>query len=247
MIAVPFNKFLFFLMPSCKSLLLQAGRVILFLFLFSSKAFSESSCYGTTQDGRLENGVRLPMSGPNFTTYSHLGWIAGRTFVHSKVKEILLDAYNELQKTSPDKTFVYAETGWKQGGSFKPHKTHQNGLSVDLMVPVVDTTTNKSVPMPTSVFNKLGYEIEFSKKGVFKKYKIDFDALGDLIYQISKSANKKNVKIWRVIFDPDMISLLHASHRGAYLKEHVLIPNKQSWVRHDEHIHIDFEIPCKPL
>jgi penicillin-insensitive murein endopeptidase len=209
---------------------------------------AESICYGTTQKGRLENGEKLPKSGNNFSSYSEIGWAAGRTFVHSKVKEILLVAYQNLEMSAPGKVFVYAETGWEKGGSFKPHKTHQNGLSTDLMVPIVESKIGKSVPMPTNnVLNKWGYSIEFNSKGIYKEYAIDFEALGELIYHIHAAAAHRQVKMWRVIFDPAMITLLHASKRGAFIKQNIMIPTKKSWVRHDEHIHIDFDIPCKPL
>lgn len=208
---------------------------------------AESTCFGTTQRGRLEKGERLPKSGNNFSSYSDIGWAMGRTFVHSKVKEVLLASYQSLEKSAPEKVFVYAETGWEKGGSFKPHKTHQNGLSIDLMVPIVESKSGRSLPIPTSALNKWGYSIEFDSKGIYKQYVIDFDALGELIYQIHAAASSRQVKIWRVIFDPAMIHLLHASKRGVFIRQNIMIPNKRSWVRHDEHIHIDFEIPCKQL
>lgn len=36
-----------------------------------------------------------------------------------------------LETELPDKVFKYAETGFEQGGEFKPHKTHRNGLTID--------------------------------------------------------------------------------------------------------------------
>ncbi len=229
-----------------KSIIISIALLLLIVDIpLYSKA--ESICYGTTQKGRLENGKKLPKSGSNFSSYSEIGWAAGRTFVHSKVKEILLDAYQNLEMSAPGKVFVYAETGWESGGSFKPHKTHQNGLSIDLMVPIVESKIGKSVPMPSNVLNKWGYSIEFNSKGIYKEYAIDFEALGELIYQIQVAAAYRKVKMWRVIFDPDMITLLHASKRGAFIKQNIMIPTKKSWVRHDEHIHIDFDIPCKAL
>jgi penicillin-insensitive murein DD-endopeptidase len=40
----------------------------------ATSAFAaESTCFGTTSNGRLEGGVKLPLSGPNFSTYSQLG------------------------------------------------------------------------------------------------------------------------------------------------------------------------------
>ncbi|MEO1132632.1 MAG: replication initiation protein, partial [Cyanobacteria bacterium J06639_1] len=59
------------------------------------EAFSKepSTCFGTTSDGRLENGWKLPTSGANFQTYSQVASLAGRTYVHSTVHRVVLEAY----------------------------------------------------------------------------------------------------------------------------------------------------------
>jgi penicillin-insensitive murein endopeptidase len=99
---------------------------------------ADSICYGTTSRGKLEQGCKLPYDGDNFTAYSHIGSTLGRTYVHCKVAEVVLAAYADMERHYPARHFVYGETGWASGGSFKPHRTHQNGLSVDFMVPVLD-------------------------------------------------------------------------------------------------------------
>jgi penicillin-insensitive murein endopeptidase len=114
-------------------------------------AGSDSVCYGTTAKGKLEHGCRLSYHGENFTAYSLLGWRLGRTYVHCKVAEVVLAAYEELSREYPAKVFVYGETGWASGGRFKPHKTHQNGLSVDFMVPVHGYGTT-SITISTLMF-----------------------------------------------------------------------------------------------
>jgi len=38
----------------------------------------------------------------------------------------MLAAYKDLAKDQPNKVYKYAETGLKEGGQFKPHKTHRN-------------------------------------------------------------------------------------------------------------------------
>ena len=133
---------------------------LLFLFLLTLAivAYGQepSVCYGTTSNGKLENGWKLPASGPNFSVHSTVGRLAGRSYVHSFVYAVILEAYERLAIEMPDRVFVYGETGWKDGGQFKPHKTHRNGLSVDFMVPVLDES-GTSVELPSSVLNKWGY------------------------------------------------------------------------------------------
>lgn len=130
-------------------------RVVLLAasLMFSASAMSaESICHGTPDNGWLENGVQLAVSGPNFEAYSSLGVVVGRTYVHSKVASVISDAYAALLRSSPDVTYVYGESGWKEGGRIKPHRTHQNGLAVDFMVPVRDAQ-GRSIPLPTNMRN----------------------------------------------------------------------------------------------
>ena len=204
----------------------------------------ESTCYGTTKMGKLENGVQLPTEGKNFTSYGMIPVKSGRTYVHSTVKKVVVDTYELLLKQYPDKVFKYAETGFKNGGKFKPHKTHQNGLSIDFMVPVVNKQ-GKSVHLPTHPLNRYGYNIEFDKKGLFKDYKLDFDALGAHLVALHKAAITNGIKVWRVIFDPVLQPYLYESKHGDYIKNNIHIPKKRSWVRHDEHFHVDFIVKCK--
>jgi len=215
--------------------------------MFPLPALAENStCYGTTSKGRLENGVELPSSGDNFVGYSSIARLAGRTYVHSQVRSILLNAYQSLKIELPDKVFKYAETGFESGGQFKPHKTHRNGLSVDFMTPVINPS-GKSVHLPTHPLNKFGYNIEFTETGAFEDYTIDYVALAAHIVALHKEALQQGVNLWRVIFDPKLQPELFKTPYGSYLKKHIQFSKKRSWVRHDEHYHVDFDIPCKAV
>lgn len=222
-------------------------HTILFIIVtIPSFAAQQSTCYGTTKNGLLKNGIKLPSSGNNFTSYSSIGSTLGRTYVHSEIYKIIINSYNDLNTQNPNWTFVYGETGFKQGGKFKPHKTHQNGLSVDFMVPVTNEQ-GKSVPLPTSPLNKFGYNIEFNDHGQYDDLKIDFEAIGAHIVALHKNTEKRNLKIWRIIFDPTLQPLLFKSKYGNYLKTKLKFSTKRSWVRHDEHYHIDFIVNCEPM
>jgi penicillin-insensitive murein endopeptidase len=217
-----------------------------FLGLFVSAQAKESVCYGSTSNGRLENGVQLPSSGSNFISYGVIPELTGRTFVHSKVREVIVAAYEILETDKPAKVFKYAESGTKLGGEFRPHKTHQNGLSVDFMVPVLDDRGN-SVHLPTHALNNYGYDIEFDDRGSYGEYQIDYEALAAHIVALHKAAQKRGVGIWRVLFDPRLQKYLFDTRYGDYIRSNITIPGKRSWVRHDEHIHVDFIIKCRPL
>jgi penicillin-insensitive murein endopeptidase len=217
--------------------------LFLLLALSSSQGAAESVCYGTTSNGRLENGVRVPSKGPNFVSYGSVPERAGRTHVHSKVRAVMLAAYRMLEREQPGKVFKYAETGLKDGGQFKPHKTHRNGLSVDFIVPVMDPA-GASVHLPTHPFNRYGYDIEFDAKGRYGDYAIDYEALAAHIVALHKAAKQHEIGIWRVIFDPGLAPNLYETKYGAYIRKNIEIPRKKSWVRHDEHYHVDFQVQC---
>jgi penicillin-insensitive murein endopeptidase len=220
-------------------------HIFILLLLCSSLSYAkESTCYGTTSNGRLVNAVKLPGGGKNFVAYSKMARLAGRTYVHSSVSDIVINAYAKLEKSEPTKVFKYAETGFKEGGKFKPHKTHQNGLSVDFMTPVVDEDGN-SVHLPTNPLNKFGYNIEFDDLGSFDGYKIDYVALAAHIVELHKESIEQGFDLWRVIFDPKLQANLYKTEYGEYLKENIQFSKKRSWVRHDEHYHVDFKVPCK--
>lgn len=206
---------------------------------------AESICFGTTSKGRLENGVKLPSGGSNFVGYSSVARFAGRTYVHSKVRDVLLSSYQTLAAEMPDKVYKYAETGFENGGKFKPHKTHQNGLSVDFMTPVTDAN-GKSVHLPTHPFNRFGYDIEF-KGDQYDGLRIDYEAMAAHIVALHKASLAAGIDIWRVIFDPRLTPNLYKTKHGSYLKKHITFSKRRSWVRHDEHYHVDFRLNCKPL
>jgi penicillin-insensitive murein endopeptidase len=190
--------------------------------------------------------VQLPSSGANFVAYGNLGVDLGRTYVHSLVRQVILDAYAELQKTAPGKRYVYGETGFAHGGPISPHRSHQNGLAVDFMVPVLDDS-NRSVRLPSTPANQFGYALEFGDDGRIPGLRIDFDAMAEHLYQTSLAAQRHGVAIERVIFDPPLMNKLFSSRpHGAELR-HLPFMKARPWVRHDEHYHIDSGVRCMPF
>ena len=159
---------------------------------------------------------------------------------------VVLAGYRGLEKAAPQKRFVYGETGWKAGGRIRPHRTHQNGLSVDFMVPVLDRH-GRSVPLPTSALNRFGYDLEFDAQGRYGDLQIDFPAIAEHLYQLDLAARAQGVGIALVIFDPSYLPRLWSTERGPYLKQNLRFMKAKPWVRHDEHYHVDFAIECRSL
>jgi penicillin-insensitive murein DD-endopeptidase len=217
------------------------------LLAIASPAHAAGSvCHGTPAKGRIERAVQLPASGKNFRAYSTVGVGLGRTYTHTRVADAVMHAYAALARQAPAKTFVYGETGFAKGGSFKPHKTHQNGLSVDFMVPVVDAK-GRSVPLPTHASNRYGYDIEFDANARYRDLKIDFEALGEHLYALDQAGRRSGARIGRVIFEPAFLPKLFATRRGAFLRDRITFVRGKVWWRHDEHYHVDFVAECSPV
>lgn len=207
-------------------------------------AAADSQCFGTVSNGSIAASVKLPTRGANFAAYSTLAATVGRTHVHSKAAAVIMAAYSALQAESPSTIYVYGETGWPSGGRFKPHRTHQNGLSVDFFVPVRNAE-GRSVPLPTGITNRFGYDIEFDANAKYGQHRIDFPALAEHLYQLHMATTEHGIGIALVIFDTPFLPKLFATPRGAYLQQNLPFMKGTPWVRHDEHYHVDFAVPCK--
>jgi penicillin-insensitive murein endopeptidase len=224
---------------------MKALPILALSALFASHAAEavESACHGRTASGRIERSVALPVQGANFSAYSALAAPAGRTYVHSTVARIVAQAYASLAASRPATRYVYGETGLKNGGPFKPHKTHQNGTSVDFFVPVLDAE-GKSALLPSTPLNRYGYDIEFDAQARYGDYRIDFPAMAEHLYQLRQAALAEKTDLALVIFDPRYMPQLLATPRGPYLQQHLRFMKSTPWVRHDEHYHVDFAIAC---
>lgn len=54
------------------------------------------------------------------------------------------------------------------------------------------------------IFNKLGYNIEFTNEGEFEEYTIDLDSLAEHLLALKRAAEHHEIKIWRVIFNDQL-------------------------------------------
>lgn len=224
-------------------LLVPALGYVAFVWWLGIESSRASACRGDVVRGRLEGGGRLPFSGDNYRAYSFLGFLAGRTFVHSEVREIMREAYATLAKEHPELRFVYAETGWPWGGPFPPHKTHANGTAVDFLVPVRGSD-GAVTEVPTHILNQFGYGLDFDRQGRAGDYTIDFEAMALHLLALEQAAKKRNIRIQAVIFDAPLQPKLFAAPTGAQLARKMHFVG-QAWIRHDEHYHVNFAVPCR--
>ncbi|MEN0047691.1 MAG: hypothetical protein AAF806_11585, partial [Bacteroidota bacterium] len=117
-------------------LFLAAAAVILSIPELIYENEGNSKAIGSPGNGQLENPHLMPYSGENFRYFSPLSYyILDDAYLHSKVRSTLLSAYEECKKTCEGTKFRVMECANKAGGKMLLHRTHQNGLSVDFMVP----------------------------------------------------------------------------------------------------------------
>jgi penicillin-insensitive murein endopeptidase len=203
----------------------------------------ESQCYGVINSGRIEGAVQIPAKGPNFEIIGARS-APSRTFVHTAVRKILVESYAALAATLPDARFLVGETGLENGGPITFHFTHQRGTSVDLFVPV-KTLEGKRALFPSRLENGFGYRVRLDRDGKTDdgNYVLDAEALAEYIYQLSETAARNGHGIDRVILVREFQAQLLDTRHGAYLRR------LRFWddpgARHDNHIHVDFDIPCK--
>ncbi|MGE0825779.1 MAG: replication initiation protein [Candidatus Binatia bacterium] len=218
-------------------ILLQTGNAL--FILLESPTPSQSS--GTKTNGSLRYGKRLPTRGANFVAYSSLATLLGRNTVHSAVRKAVLEAYQGLEQKTPGVTFVYGETGWPWGGRFWPHESHQNGLSVDFFVPVVDENGHPII-LPHSIFTKFGYGLEFDGIGSLGVLQIDFPTMAAHLEALEQAARRNGLAIDLVVFAPELQQYLWQTPRGKKLQKSLRFSTEPSWMRHDAHYRVDFAL-----
>jgi penicillin-insensitive murein endopeptidase len=225
---------------ACAAAILWGNTVAIAL-----EARAPSRSLGTKARGRLERGKRLPTSGPNFVAYSRLGALLGRNSLHSTARAIVIEAYRDLEATTPAVTFVYGEMGWPSGGRIRPHRTHQNGLSADFMVPVRDGRGRPS-RLPTWPWNRFGYDIELDSTGRAGDVVIDYDAIAAHLAALQRAAQRHGSAIELVILAPELERALKADRRRREVVGDIPFMRGRPWVRHDEHYHVDFALQLRP-
>lgn len=201
-----------------------------------------SRSIGRVGAGRLEHGHVLPPWGVGYRSYSFLGAAVGRQYLHGRVRDSLVGSFAESARRHPDLTYIVGETAVRRGGRLHGHRTHQNGLSVDLFMPVRDHR-DRLTTLPTWPWQGLGYWHEFDAEGRSSGYRIDFAALAELLLILREQAAAHGLGIERVIIAPEYVPHVLATPAGQTLGDLAArLTRKPVWVRHDEHIHIDFAV-----
>ncbi|WP_232287263.1 penicillin-insensitive murein endopeptidase [Anaeromyxobacter dehalogenans] len=200
-----------------------------------------SRVFGTVARGSIEHAHVIPPWGPGYVTYSFLGAALGRQYVDGRVRDTLLASFAARSRAEGGRRFVVGETGWPGGGRFRPHRSHQNGMAVDVFVPL-RTRRGDAAEIGTWPWNTFGYGLEFDHRGERDDRRIDFEALAALLLEVDGQATRHGLRVGRVILAPEFVPLVLDTPSGRRLDRlGDRITRKPAWVRHDEHVHLDFE------
>jgi penicillin-insensitive murein endopeptidase len=205
-----------------------------------------SRAIGSVSNGKLVNGKLMPFKGNNFQYFDTTSYLAGRAFTHSRVKEALLKTYKQMETAHPGRKFFIMECSNEEGGKIHPHRTHQNGLSIDLMMPLVK---DSAAYYGLDTLGKDHYWLEFDNKGRYTKdpdISIDLDLVAGHLLELEKQSRSLGLKLSKVIIKTELREKLYATPNGRKLKGSgiYLVQNLTPLINslHDDHYHVDFEI-----
>ena len=219
------------------------GLSLLLLFLliypnallwFESK--NSSQAIGHVNNGQILHSKRIPFNGNNYSTYSYLGYFVGRTFVHEKLRQTILDTYQSCQVSCPDIHFVLGETGDHNGGLFIPHAAHQNGMSVDFMVPL---QKEGKVYQAHHLLNLWGYSRRFDPQGKCDALNIDFETIAKHLWALNEAALANGLVLQKIIFNPVLQDKLLATESGKKISGFPFWQHREV-LPYDNHYHVDF-------
>ncbi len=228
------------------ALLITALLLIVFSipeFVHQNKGQSKSK--GSVGSGQLENAYLFPYSGKNFRYFSPISYyLLNNGYTHSKVYKTVLEAYKTCEQTCPGTQFRIMECSDKHGGKLLIHRTHQNGMSIDFMIPKIKK--NKQ----SKLWDRIGlwhYLLEFTNSGkltVSKKVQLDFETMARHILALDDAARKNGLRIKKVLLKIELKDDFYKTPSGKKVKQRGIyfaralgpMVNKV----HDDHYHIDF-------
>lgn len=204
----------------------------------------ESAVYGSVSNGSIENAHLIPFNGNNYSYFDRGSYLAGRAYSHSKVIDAIVDTYKNLEGNN--RKYYIMEMSLKEGGKMFPHRTHQNGMSADFMMPKTQYSTEC---YKLDTLGIMHYLLSFDNQGKYqddKSIEIDFDAVTEHLLVLNKKASENGLRIVKVIFNTDLQDELFDSKNGEKLRSSGIyftkVLEKKINDLHDDHYHVDFAL-----
>lgn len=210
----------------------------------NSNVIDDSQNIGSVSNGKLINGKLVPFYGENYAYFDSKSYLEHRAYTTDEVLSTILSSYKDMELISKDRFFYLMELSNKDGGKIWPHRTHQNGLSADFMMPMLRNST------PYCGLDTLGidhYWLRFNNSGEYsedKSVKVDFELIAKHILNLDKNARKNGMKISKVIIKIEYKDELFSGEAGQKLKNSgiYVVRNLSKLINdiHDDHYHVDF-------
>jgi penicillin-insensitive murein endopeptidase len=204
-----------------------------------------SKSTGSVRKGGLVNGRRFPYKGPNYKYFSPTSYVLfNRAWVHSKVLDISLEAYKNCAKFDAERKYLLMECSEKNGGKMWPHRTHQNGTSIDFGTPLLKNGKPYHFDHHYGIFH---YAMKFDSEGkspLNSKVKIDFETMAKHILELDKAARKRGMYVKKVIFKINLKDDFYRTPSGKKVKAQGIYFARSLPAQidnlHDDHYHVDF-------
>ncbi|MBI3142724.1 MAG: penicillin-insensitive murein endopeptidase [Bacteroidetes bacterium] len=196
LLAKPFYKYLF----------ATALAAIVFLRVFPGTLLlfqptTESVALGKPSKGSLESGKRMAYSGKGYITYSFAAFLAGRTYVHGQVHSALVQAFEQLGTEYHDWRFVLGDASLRHGGPMSFQAEKQNGMQVDIMLPLYHENKPYRGLWCTNFWN---YGLEMSDDGTLNGKQVDYAVLGRMLAAMYAAAQANGLVVQKIEMHPDV-------------------------------------------
>jgi penicillin-insensitive murein endopeptidase len=104
--------------------------------------------------------------------------------------------------------------------------------------------TGEPAIWPTSADNKCGNDIDHDAQGKSNAYVLDLEAISDPLASLREAAEAKGVPIAKVVLYPPIRRRLATTKAWSRISD-LPFTQKEAWVRHDDHYHVDFGVKCE--
>ncbi|MBX7225551.1 MAG: hypothetical protein K1X55_05940 [Chitinophagales bacterium] len=207
----------------------------------------KSISIGKLNNGKLVNAYQVPFLMRNAAYFSFVSYfISDNGFVHSSVYKTIIDGYAICEHTCPHNYFRIMECSGEKGGKLRLHRTHQNGRSIDFMVPKLKNGK------PFMALDHLGlwhYNLSFTDEGKWlknSKVALDFETMAKHILALDDAGKKNGVSIERVILKIELKDDFYRTKSGKEVQRRGIyfaksLPEGINSA-HQDHYHIDFKI-----
>ncbi len=194
----------------------------------------DSRSHGLAVAGGVSFARSLAPFGADHQTHSTADAALGRQYLHSDVVDTLQAAFAEERAGSLGRgrhapRWRVAETGWRGGGWFSPHLTHQDGLSVDIVTPL------QAGRLPSWPWQELGYGLELDPVGAFGEQAVEFDRLARLFDGLCRQAPKHGLVTRALIVWGPWHPAIRGRMRSTCRNTLIDAP-----LPHDDHVHVTF-------